>query len=110
MTVDDIAGTWTERDIARFQARVPMFMRRGVTEARAEQIAERLVLRDRERDDRRMCIECAGLQRPLRPMDGRPTPCPRCGPAARGLIKGPRLVEPVIDLLQRCPHFSFAKP
>ena len=43
--------------------RVGLFRRRGQTEQRAEALAESLVRRDADRDDRRLCLECAGLQR-----------------------------------------------
>ncbi|HYE70808.1 MAG TPA: Arm DNA-binding domain-containing protein [Aquabacterium sp.] len=49
-------------EIDRFTVRLRLFRLRGWTEARVEAVADDLVLRDRDGDDRRMCIECAGLQ------------------------------------------------
>ena len=104
------APGWSDTQIARFTYRVGLFRRRGKSEVRAEQLAESLVARDAERDDRRMCLECAGLQRGQSYGNG-PSPAPRCGPAAAGRVNGAsKRLEPVTDILQRCEHFVFQKP
>lgn len=54
---------WDDREIFRFQFREGLFIRRGFEPERAERAAESLVYRDRNRDDRRMCVECAYWQR-----------------------------------------------
>lgn len=100
---------WSDAVIARFTFRVGLFTRRGLAVERAEQLADQLSRRDHDRDDRRMCIECAGLQRPPPPSDGRPQAFPRCGPMSRASANR-RPVEPAVDVLQRCPHFNFSKP
>ena len=66
--------------------------------ADAEHLAERLTLRDRQHDDRRLCLECAALA------DNR-----RCLVAARGPLAGAdRRLEPVPTILQRCEGFALA--
>ena len=91
---------WNDREISRFQFRSALFMRRGFAQERAEFTADRLALRDQQRDGRRMCIECASLQQ-------RGT----CFAATTGKMLGVnRFMQPVQDLLQRCSHFNFQMP
>lgn len=81
---------WTDREIARFTFRAALFRRRGLPPAAADRTAERLVERDRDRDERRLCIECAHRQQSRTCFLGLPmTPS---------------------DLLARCPSFEFQKP
>lgn len=54
---------WTDAEINRFLARQGLFNRRGLSPAESENLAEKCLLRDRDFDDRRMCIECKNLQR-----------------------------------------------
>ena len=90
------AGGWDDAEIGAFTAREARFARMG--RAEAEHLAERLTLRDRQRDDRRLCLECAALA------DNR-----RCLVAARGRLAGAdRRLEPVPTILQRCPGFTLA--
>jgi hypothetical protein len=94
------SSPWSDREITRFTKRVALFKRRGQTEERAESIAESLIARDRDRDDRRLCIECSHLQR-----DG------GCFAARQGWIHGAsRQLTPVQNVLQRCERFDWAKP
>jgi len=51
--------TGTEIDL--FAARLARFTDKGVIHGDAELMADRLVQRDRESDDRRLCLECAHL-------------------------------------------------
>ena len=91
---------WTDAEINRFTLRVGLFERRGLDTDHAEQIADRLAERDQERDDRRMCIECAQLQQ-----DG------GCFAARRGLMSNAsRSLHPVKTILMRCEHFEWQKP
>lgn len=53
---------WNEAEIARALKRVGLFMRRGMTRDRAEEVVDQLAARDQDRDDRRMCIECSNWQ------------------------------------------------
>lgn len=55
------AEPWNEGAIGRFTARAHRIQRRGVAEQDAEDLAERLHLRDVQADDRRMCLECRHL-------------------------------------------------
>ncbi len=84
---------WTDDEIATFSLREARF--RQLWRADADQLAERLTLRDRQADDRRMCVECLELNS-----------AGRCGAARRGEIPGAdRRLEPVAHLLMRCPSF-----
>lgn len=90
------ASGWDDAEIEAFKAREARFTRMG--RADAEHLAERLTLRDRQHDDRRLCLECTSLA------DNR-----RCLVAARGrLPSAARWLEPVPTLLQRCEGFTLA--
>ena len=67
--------------------------------ADAEDLAERLTLRDRDGDDRRLCLECSWLG-----------DAGRCLAAATGRIPGAdRRLEPAQTILQRCAAFGLRK-
>ena len=51
----------TGREIDTFTAQLHHFTRRGLAEPDAERVADKLVTRDREADDRRLCLECVHL-------------------------------------------------
>ena len=51
----------TGREIDTFTARMHHFILRGLLESDAETLADKLVTRDREADDRRLCLECTHL-------------------------------------------------
>lgn len=53
---------WTEREIERAMKRAALLVRRGMTPDQAEKVVDCLVDRDRDGDDRRMCIECSNWQ------------------------------------------------
>lgn len=92
------AGGWDGPEISAFTARAARSVQMG--QADADDLAERLTLRDREGDDRRMCVECSHLGRRG-----------RCIAAADGRLPGadPRL-EPVPTILQRCDAFRSNEP
>ena len=91
------AGGWADAEIDAFKARQARFARMGRA-TDAEHLAERLTLRDRQHDDRRLCLECAA-----RADNG------RCLVAARGRVVGAdRRLEPVPTVLLRCPGFTLA--
>jgi hypothetical protein len=50
-------------EIDRFKTRLARLTDLGVLQSDAERMADLLVIRDRERDDRAMCLECTHLQR-----------------------------------------------
>ncbi len=91
---------WNDAQIKRAMFRIPLFMRRGLTETQAHWWADRLANRDYERDDRRICLECSSLQR-----GG------KCWQVQQGNMRGvsPKH-EPVTTILQRCSYFSWQKP
>jgi hypothetical protein len=90
---------WVDAEIDAFTARRDRLMRWGYTPQKADDLAERLTLRDREQDDRRNCIECIHLGERG-----------RCLAAAAGRLPDadPRL-EPVPTILQRCDAFGLRK-
>lgn len=94
-----VMPAWGDREIKRFTFRVGLFTRRSLPRAAAEQLADKLAVRDYERDDRRICLECSNIQR-----NGR---CFKQQDGANG--RSPRW-EPVRDLLQRCADFNFQTP
>lgn len=49
-------------EVDTFTARLARFTDKGVAYAEAERLADKLVIRDREGDDRRLCLECIHLQ------------------------------------------------
>jgi hypothetical protein len=91
------AGGWDDAAIDAYRAREARFTRMGRA-ADAEHLAERLTLRDRQHDDRRLCLECAAL-----------ADHGRCLVAAHGRLPGAsRRHEPVPTILQRCEGFTLA--
>jgi hypothetical protein len=81
-------------EMAAFKARTERFQMLGRTDA--QELAQRLALRDREEDDRRLCLECTWLGE-----------AGRCIAAANGRIPGStRRLEPVQVILQRCEAFG----
>ena len=51
----------TGREIDTFTARLARFTDKGSSLEDAEALADKLVMRDRESDDRRLCVECVHL-------------------------------------------------
>ena len=81
--------TLTDHQSARMAFRVELFQRQGMDAERAQGWADRLVMRDEERDDRRLCVECKNLFSDW-----------RC--SKRGAV--------ITDQLQRCPSFTWNTP
>lgn len=96
---------FTAREIGRYLFRVGLFTRRGRTVEVAEAMADRLALRDQERDDRRICLECSNLTKPQRAWDSW-----GCFAAQQGWIPGGKGMRPLLDTLQRCEQFEWQKP
>ncbi|MEB0112782.1 hypothetical protein QN397_15600 [Variovorax sp. RTB1] len=80
-------------EIDTFTARVDRSAQLGLPPDRAEAIADKLAIRDREGDDRRMCVECGNLS------SGR-----RCAAWQRADIGGSSVGELLI-FFQRCPAY-----
>lgn len=94
------------RETTRHTYRVGLFTRRGLSPDAATLLADRLVSRDAERDDRRMCIECSHLQITKNLRIGN-----RCFQAAQGRLRGTSVHhDPVLTILQRCEGFAFQTP
>lgn len=85
-------------EIERMAQRTEQALNAGLTANEADALADRLHQRDRERDDRRLCLECRHLRADA---DGW-----RCA-SARGL-RGPLARDLVVRLLQRCSGFEGA--
>lgn len=89
------AEPWDDAAVRRLAARVLLFIRRGVDATDADDLAERLQLRDAQQDDRRLCLECRHL-------------------AGRGCLNarsanvGRELPPQMVTMLQRCPGFEVA--
>jgi hypothetical protein len=49
-------------ELTRMVSRIDLFCAKGLNEHSAEELAEKLVSRDRELDDRRVCYECSHLK------------------------------------------------
>ena len=93
--VDDLAAlAWTDGDIARFLDRRARLLRWGWSEAEAEKLAERLVRRDREGDDRVSCTDCRHYR------------AGRCGNHAAAGLNGPEVGRDLAAMLQRCGEFE----
>lgn len=75
---------WREIEIQRFMVRRVHFRKLKVTEQQANILADRLVERDREEDDRRLCVECRNCRPGLR--------------CTKHLV--------VLSILQRCDQFT----
>ena len=87
------------QEIATFIVRLEQFSLKGVALPEAELLAERLLLRDRDEDERQLCLECQHLQGDV----GRW----RCANAQRagmavGTANAP-LPAGLTQQLQRCP-------
>ncbi len=90
-------------EIDLFTARLHRFTDKGLIHADGEALADKLVIRDREADDRRSCLEC-------RHLSGYGHTSWRCGNwQAAGVAIRPRDTQLPADLvlqLQRCDGFA----
>jgi len=84
-------------EIDTFTARLASFTNKGLSLADAERTADRLVIRDREGDDRRLCLECSHLQG-----HGRR----RCGNWKAADVAREALAPELVTMLQRCSGFG----
>lgn len=89
-------------EIDTFAARLARFTYKGLTRNDGETLADKLVVRDREQEDRRVCLEC-------RHFSGHGAASWRCGNLqAVGIPLGPHEAQLPADLvvqLQRCDGF-----
>ena len=90
-------------EIATFTARLYHFTRRGLMEPDAEKLSDKLVVRDRDSDDRRLCLECAHLS-------GRTARAWGCSNARRATLTTTTQTVPLaaalVHQLQRCDGFT----
>ena len=82
------AVQWDDAACGRFATRVTLFLRCGFSATDADDLAERLHLRDVDDDDRRTCLECAHR-------DGLRCCCDALG--------RPRIGRDDFVMLRRCP-------
>ncbi len=80
-------------ELALFAKRAQQFTRIGIGVDDAEALADRLVIRDRTRDDQRTCPECSHFS------PGRCSAYPRAG------LRSSDLSRDLTMSLQRCPGF-----
>ena len=89
-------------EIDTFAARVIRFTDKGVTPTDGEALADKLVTRDRELDDRRLCLECTHLAGYAQTFGCRAWQ--RAGIAIKARDSG--LPGELVRLLQRCDAFT----
>jgi len=87
------------REVDTFTARLVRFTDKGVTLDEAERLADVLVTRDREGDDRALCLECTHLQGWGRW---------RCGNWQVADVARVGLVPDLVTMLQRCGGYVAA--
>ncbi len=87
------------QEIDTFTVRLASFTDKGLSLADAERAADRLVIRDREGDDRRLCLECSHLQG-----HGRW----RCGNWQAADVASQGLAPGLVQALQRCSGYRCA--
>ena len=92
------SSAMTGREIDTMVERTALFNRRGLPALEAELLADKLVNRDREDDDRRLCLECVNLSRAGGAM--RCNQWQRAGMGAAGIPAG------LVLVLQRCDGFK----
>lgn len=85
-------------EIDSFNARVQLFTRHALDQTQAEGVADGLVIRDRDGDDRRLCLECQHLRG-----GGRSWACNQWRAAGHGAAGIP---ADMVLMLQRCDGFK----
>ena len=92
------SSAMTAMEIETFAKRAALFNRRGLRSLEAEQVADAMVRRDREGDDRNACLECRGLSGGGAAY--------QCGPWRDAGLGGPVLARQLVVMLQRCNGFT----
>ena len=88
-----------EPETKRLTERTMLVIRRGLATVEAEQLAFKLTGRDREIDDRKVCLECSNLSR----AGGW-----KCSNWRQADIGSPGVPAELVHLLQRCHGFTNA--
>lgn len=83
-------------EIGTFMARLERFTDKGMAYDQAEALCDKLVQRDREGDDRRLCLECRHLQGAGRW---------RCGNWQQAGVAQQGLARDLVLMLQRCDGY-----
>lgn len=83
-------------EIDTLMARLALFTDKGFSPDEAERMADKLVVRDRESDDRRLCLECVHLQG-----HGRW----RCGNWLAAAVAQSGLAPDLVATLHRCSGY-----
>ncbi len=97
------SAAMTGREIDTFTARLARFTDKGTSTDVGEALADKLVIRDRESDNRRLCLECLHLAG-YGPGSWRCGNWQRAGIALR--VRDNQLPADLIRLLQRCDGFA----
>ena len=92
------SGAMNTREIDIFTARVLRFTAKELGLDDAEALADKLLKRDRDLDERRLCLECINLIRPRSAWS-----CTKWRAAGLGEIRVP---SDLMQLLQRCDAFN----
>ena len=90
----------TGAEIDRFTGRLALFTAKGLTANEAEVLADKLLIRDRDGDDRRVCLECSHLSG----WAGRR----QCRGLQYAGMGGPQASAGQVAMLQRCNGFKTA--
>lgn len=93
---------WNQREIDTFLARQALFTDKGICLDDADNFGEKLVKRDRENDDRMLCLECKHLHGYGRRW--------RCGNWKCADMPPEALAHDFVTQLQRCIGFDAAIP
>lgn len=105
LDTDRHATAMPDKSADLYAARLARFTDKGLPFTEAQALADRLVQRDRDSDDRRLCLECTHLQ-------GFGRTSWRCGNwQAAGIATNPRstqLAAYLVYQLQRCAGMSHA--
>lgn len=98
------SSAMTGNEIELFGRRADHFLyKHGLSVAQVEDLADKLVIRDREGDDRRLCIEC----RHLRTYGHGSWHCAAWRTADAAIrASDARLPTDFVSLMQRCPGFQ----
>jgi hypothetical protein len=96
------SAAMTGREIDTFTGRLARFTGKGMALDMAESLADKLVIRDRDKDDRRICLECSHLAGYTG--SWRCSNWQQAGGAMRSRDAG--LAGDLVHLLQRCDGFN----
>ena len=92
------SNAMTGKEIDRFTGRLALFTAKGLTPNDAEVLADKLLVRDRDGDDRRVCLECSHLSG----WNGRR----QCRGLQYADMGGPQASAGQVAMLQRCNGFK----